>query len=779
MLAATLLWLALAPDADIQGRVRAAPSGDAVPYATVRVAELRRTVSTDAEGNFVIHGVPDGRWRVQASAIGYHPTEAVVRVGGGSVVRLDFDLVAAPVALTPVEVHGTPRERSATPARVRGGPPPVQMGTRAVMAVPALVEADVLRAVQTLPSVAAASDFSSALYVRGGSPDQALVMLDGVPLFNPYHVGGLFGAIDPATVASVDVLAGAFPARTGDRLSGVVDIRTREGGRDAVRGSGAVSLISSRASLDGPLPSGRGSYLASIRRTYLDAFTDAAYAVNLIPGTVPYAFTDGHLKITHDVGTAGVATASVYVDAEGIDIPERLRRMFNTEMSFRWGSRLATAAYRHTFRPGLAGEARVGVSQFYGRFDAADEQYSGSPDTPPVFSPLLRARTETRNVLASAELARTSGGNQLRAGVQADAYRFAHDVQDVRSDAFGNFVDPFTRTDQPFTLAAYLDDEWAPSERLALRAGMRVLYAGELGTALMPRVGVRWSAAPGLALSAGGGRYAQVMHSLRDEESLGSAFLAYDLLAAPGAHAGLMTAEDVTVGAEWSRGATSLRVDAYARWLHDLPLPPAADNPLESPVLVGDGFRTGEGTARGLELLASHVRGRSHLSLSYALSFSERTVDGERFTPRFERRHTIDATAITPLGRSGEFNARLAIATGQPYTPVLGVAQGYRWDPATGRYGAADADAGTILLGRHNAARLPGYLRLDVSARREYRRRWFGQRMTLTPYLQVVNVLNTRNVLSAEPQLGGGAPTVLNYLPQIPVFPTFGVEWKF
>ncbi|HEY0038490.1 MAG TPA: carboxypeptidase-like regulatory domain-containing protein, partial [Longimicrobium sp.] len=88
MLAATLLWLALAPDTDIQGKVRATSSGDPVPYATVRVAELRRSVSTDAEGNFVIHGVPDGRWRVQASGIGYHPTEAVVRVGGGSVVRL-------------------------------------------------------------------------------------------------------------------------------------------------------------------------------------------------------------------------------------------------------------------------------------------------------------------------------------------------------------------------------------------------------------------------------------------------------------------------------------------------------------------------------------------------------------------------------------------------------------------------------------------------------------------------------------------------------------------
>jgi hypothetical protein len=267
MTAATLLLLALLPGADLQGRVRASPSGDAVPYATVRLPELRRAVSAGEDGSFVLPGVPEGRWRVQASAIGYQATEAVVRVGGGAVVRLDFDLVAAPVALARVEARGQRRDASASRAHVLGGPPPAGMDARALMSVPALAEADVLRAVQTLPAVAAASDFSGALYVRGGSPDQTLVMLDGAPLFNPYHLGGLFGAIDPATVESVDVLPGALPARAGDRLSGVVDIRTREGGRDAVRGSGALSLISTRASIDGPLPSGRGSYVASVVHT--------------------------------------------------------------------------------------------------------------------------------------------------------------------------------------------------------------------------------------------------------------------------------------------------------------------------------------------------------------------------------------------------------------------------------------------------------------------------------------------------------------------------------
>ena len=775
MTAATLLLLALLPGADLQGRVRASPSGDAVPYATVRLPELRRAVSAGEDGSFVLPGVPEGRWRVQASAIGYQTTEAVVSVGGGAVVRLDFDLVAAPVALARVEARGQRRDASDSRAHVLGGPPPAGMDARALMSVPALAEADVLRAVQTLPAVAAASDFSGALYVRGGSPDQTLVMLDGAPLFNPYHLGGLFGAIDPATVESVAVLPGALPARAGDRVSGVVDIRTREGGRDRVRGSGALSLISSRASIDGPLPTGRGSYAASFRRTFVDAFTGAAYALDLIPSPIPYAFTDAHLKLTHDLG-GGVVTASAYLDDEGMDTPARQRRETGNDLRSDWGTLLGAVAYRRSLGAGLAAEARLGATRFHATFEGIQRvlpSAAGAELVPREVS----GRTETRNLFASAEMAWAAGRNQLRAGFQADAYRMAHHLAKVHPETFGGFVVPFQREDHPRTFAAWVDDEWAPSPALTLRGGVRVLHAGGRGTAWMPRAGLRWSPRPGLALSAGAGRYAQVMHSLRDEESVASAVLSYDLLAAPAA--GLLTGQDVAAGAEWSRGGTSVRVDAYAKWLHGLPLPPVPENPLESPLVVPGGFRTGEGSTRGVEVLARHLRGRALFSLSYALAYAERRVDGETFTPRFERRHTLDALAVLPAGGRGELNARLALATGQPYTPVVGVAEGYAYDPRTGRFVPAPDTRGTLLLGAHNSARLPGYLRLDAGARREYERRWFGRPVTVTPYLQVINVLNTRNILFAQPRADHETPPVLRFVPQIPVLPTVGVEWRF
>jgi hypothetical protein len=776
MILATLLLLLLPSAATVHGTVRVEGSQEPIARATVQIPALRRGVLADERGYFVLAGVPAGRWTVRVSALGYRSVEREIEVPASGAVRLDVELAAAPVELAGVEVRA--RARSEMTAETAAGPPPARITAPALRAVPALAEVDVLRVVQTLPAVAAASDFSSALYVRGGSPDQTLITLDGVPLFNPYHLGGLFSAIDADAVSEVDVLAGATPASAGDRLSGAVAIRTREGGRDRVRASGALGLISSRASADGPLPGGRGSSLVSARRTYLDLFTGAAYALGATNTTLPYAFTDAYLKATHGVGSTGQLSAAVYLDAEHFRIPERMQRAIDTDAQFGWGSRVASLGYRQLFGPALVGELRLAVSGFYGDFAARERRYTMT-DVAPLddeLTPYLDARSRISDALVGAYLTWYARRHEVRFGAQLDRYRFEHDVA-VHEAGLRDYVPEFRSASRPATLAAYVEDSWTPREELSVRGGVRVLHAGEWGTAWMPRLGARWALTPVLALSVGAGRYAQLMHSLRDEESLAASLLAYDFLGATAPAAGMMTAEDVVLGAEWSAGATSVRVDAYAKRFDRLPLPPLPDNLVETPVLVPEGHRLGTGRAHGVELLARHARGRADFTLAYALAFASREAEGERFAPRFERRHTLDALAALPLGAQGQWSARLVLATGQPYTPVVGSVPFDPYDPRLG--GFAPAWEMTALLGEHNSARLPGYLRLDVGARRSFERRWFGRETTVTPYLQVLNALNTKNVLTALPTNTFEGRPVLDYAPQLPFFPTLGLEWKF
>ncbi|HEU0078098.1 MAG TPA: TonB-dependent receptor [Longimicrobiaceae bacterium] len=776
---AALLLFALLPAADIHGTVRAEGSGAPIPRATVQVVELRRSVATDERGYFVLAGVEEGRWTVRASALGFRPHSVVVRASGGGSVRLDIDLRAEAVRLDPVEVRGR-GEGTAVSGASSSGPGEVRLDGRAVRLTPALAEADVLRAIQALPSVATISDFSSAPYVRGGSPDQNLISLDGIPLYNPYHLGGLFGAIDPDAVESVGVLAGAFPAGAGDRISSVMEVRTREGGRDSIRSTGAVGLISSRFGVDGPVPWGGGSYLFSVRHTYLELATRGAAALGVLPTHLPYGFTDAHLKLDQDAGALGRLSVSAYLNDETLGW--RLPRESNA-VDFDWGSEALGLRLRRPFGARLAGELRAGYTGFGGRFDATERRFNRvtlryDDDSP---RSLIRASTGIDNALFGGGVTWYGRRHQLRAGSQLDLYRFRHHVDpvDIGEDV-DDLVPAFHREDRPVTVAAYLEDEWTPTDALSLRAGVRVMAAGERGTEWMPRLGFRYALTPSLALWGGAGRSAQVMHSLHDSEAISTSVVAYDILTAVPESMGLTVADDAVLGGEWSSPGLTLRVEAYEKRFRSVPVTPIPDDPTSRALVIPEEFREGTGTARGVELLAQYSRAGRGLTASYTVARAEREVDGFSYTPRFDRLHTLDLNGFAPLGSRGLVSARRGMASGQPYTPVTGVLKRYAFDPGDGTL--LGQSRLVAVMGEHNSARLPGYARLDLGLRREYRRRWFGRATTVTPYLQVLNVLNTRNVLFAVPDgydQGGDRGMKLSYAPQLPVFPTFGLEWRF
>jgi hypothetical protein len=763
------------PPGAIQGTVREEGTGAPIASAVVALPQLRRTARAGEDGAFVLRNVPAGTWTVRATGLGHHPAEVMAVIPAGGTLRLDLSLVARPVALERVRVRGD--APGTVPLRDPAGPGAVRLDAEALAATPAVFERDVMRAVQTLPSVAASSDFSTAPYIRGGSPDQTLVTLDGIPLYNPYHLGGLFSAVDPDAVQSVDVLAGAFPAAVGDRAAGAMDIRTRDGGTDRVRSTGAIGLISTRVGLDGPLPGARGSWLFSGRRTYVDAVSRAARGAGLISGTIPYAFTDAHLKLTVPLAGGGRLAGTGYLNREGFGYVPRDTAFDNSRIDFGWGSRAAGVQWWQPLGERATLEVRGAWTSFAGAFHLGEYPWDGERQAYlPELERLLDADTRVEDATLTVAGTWRAGAHRLRGGIEGHRYRFYQDIVPL-DDALRDWLAEFRMDQAPATVALWAEDAWDAGRGVQLRAGVRVLAAGERGTAVMPRLGASWAATPRLTLSAAAGRSAQLMHSLLDTERVGSSVMAYDALAAGDE---LTLSDDVVAGAAWADGGTQLRVDAYARRVSGLPLPPPHKDLFRDMLVDPDRFRPGSAVARGVEVLGTHRRGSMGVQLAYSLAFAQRTLDSLTWTPRFERRHSLDLGAWTGWGRGGQLSMRLAAASGQPYTPVVGATRRWFHDPATGTLG--NGGALEPVLGDYNAARLPAYLRLDVGARREYHRRWRGRDVTLAPYLQVVNVLNRPNVLFAvadehfeTTELG----TRLTYGPQFPVLPTLGIEWRF
>lgn len=757
MTPAALLLLAF-QSVTLHGTVRADSTLEPLAYARVEVPALGRHVSTNERGYYVLSGIPAGTWEVRASALGHTPGRREVRVESGS-VRLDFRLAHTPLAVTGVTVQANRAVGSVA------GPGAVGLDVRDIRAVPVFAETDVLRAVESLPSVTTVSDFSSALYVRGGAPDQNLFLLDGIPLFNPYHMGGLFSAFNPEAVASVDVLAGAAPAQVGDRLSGLVDVRLRDGGRDRLRGSGAIGLFSSRATLDGPLPGGGGSYLVSGRRTYGELFrlSGAAYAEGMIPKSMPHGFGDLLVKATHGVGGMGSVSALYYADREWLHLPEQFETI--AEYDWSWGSRVAALHYRQPIGSRLLLEARLGESRFASALDAFWADDFGAPER------TLRARGAMRDRFAAVDVTGYWKWWQLRAGAQYDAYLLEHGAERVELPSEGSlevFVPPFRSESRMRTTAAYAEPE-VTLGALRLRGGVRVVEAEGIGTEWLPRFGARLALTPAVSLTVGGGRYAQALHSIRDEEAIATSFMAYDLLAAAPVGVGVARGEDLVVGAAWESSFTTVRVDAYAKRMRDLALPALPLHPGRATVVSTEEVEAARGEASGVELLVRHVRGRGGVWVAYALTRSEREAGGERYVPRFHRRHLLDAMATVPVGRTS-FGVRSVLRSGQPYTPEFGSKPGVRFDPRTGRL----REGGRVsMLGEHNSARLPAELRVDLSARSTWDATIFRTPTQLTPYVQVMNVLHDWTPGGAE--IGPGAYTTL----RLPFLFSLGMEWQF
>jgi hypothetical protein len=774
LLMTVLVYLA----ATLQGTVRAEGTREPIAHARIEIAQLDRAVFADAQGYFVVADVPEGRWTVEASALGYDTVRLNLVSTGTGALRVDFELPRRPVRIGEVTVESeAARSRSSVSPAAGAGPPPARLaGAGQLKYIPGLAEPDVLRALQQLPSVAAISDFSSSLYVRGGASDQNLITLDGVPLFNPYHLGGIFSAINADAVAGVDVWAGALPAREGDRLASAVRIDTRDGGRDRMRASGAVGLISSNATVDGPMGGG-GSYLVSARRTYVDAATRGIYALGLIDQAVPYGFWDVLAKGTQDVGELGRLTFTGYYNREGVNVPSRMRKEVGADAQLGWGSRMAALAFRQPIGAQLMWNSRLAITDFTGDFDlwdwsaqlVCDTEQCREVDADTTHS--VTAGTRARDLIAESDLAWFGSTHTLRVGARLDGYSFRHRVANETED---DLLPSFTNAEQRTTFAAFLEDEWLLSDRFQVRGGMRMLHAGALGTAWLPRLGARLNITPALALTAGAGRYAQAVRSMRTDESAVSSIIAYDVLTMQPLDAGLARGSDIVAGVHLDAGATSVRVDMYAKTMKGLVLPSRLTDPISISPLVIDTFTVGTGTARGIELFARHVLGPLELSGSYTYARTSRTAAAETYVPRFGRRHVLDMSALLPWGSRGLISGRAAFGTGQPFTRVIGRSPVYRFNPVTGEF--EDMGSGTLIMGAYNAARLPAYFRLDVAARRVYDKHWFGRPIQITPYLQVLNVLNTHNVMLTEAQ---SFMPGYSYWPQLPILPTFGVEWRF
>jgi hypothetical protein len=285
-----LLMMAAAATASAQtGEVTGSasdPGGRGLAGVTVQIEGTKLGAISRPDGAFSIAGVPAGSRVVTARAVGYEPFRREVTVPAGGSVRVVIAMKERPVELEGVEVRAQGKRQEQSDTRVGV----TKIDPREAKYLPGAAE-DVMRSLRSLPGVVAPNDFSAQLVVRGSGPDQNLIVLDDIEVFNPYRLYGFVSMFNPETISDITLLTGGFPAKYGDRLSAVLDVVNREGGtEEPISGKINMSVTNANVVLEGKLPSSlNGGWLLSGRRTYYDLILGPiAKSAKLVDGDVAF-----------------------------------------------------------------------------------------------------------------------------------------------------------------------------------------------------------------------------------------------------------------------------------------------------------------------------------------------------------------------------------------------------------------------------------------------------------------------------------------------------------
>ena len=778
------LLLALIQQAPLSGVVRDSVDLEPVGFAriTISVAD-GPTASADSDrfGAFVVANVQAGPVRVEVDAYGY----ATWVQSYSELPREELRVLLRPdpIAIDSIVVNvrgqvGNPISRSRDAFVV---------DTAVMRMIPTILETDALRAVAMSPSASAPSDWTAIPYIRGGTSVETPVMLDGVRLFSPHHLGGFLSAVNAEAVERVTLLtSSAEGAQPFGSLSGAIEIQTRDGARDRRRVTGSLGLASSRLAVEGPIGEST-SFIVDGRRTYIDLIFSGLRGMGATEAVIPYAFDDLHAKVTRDFGGVRRLSVTGYINSEAFD---NLDEEYNETAKLGWGNAAVAAHYRQRLGPVTLVDATVGHSRFSsnihglggGRRLAAGLRgtYEPPEDTVILGNGFM---SEHR---ADVRVTRYTDHATATVGVQATGFSADHSyaVDDKHRHLQQIILSSLHVQATQWRLAAYSSVDVGLGPRLSSRAGLRLDHFARLGTTLAPFAELGYSGSWWRAriLAA---RSHQALSSMRDEETVGASFLAYDLLA-PVVEGPVPRNTEISVGWEAVRGFFSLRLDGYVRELENIRVPKLGTNPLGATTLGDPGRReVASGAARGIEASWSWARGSVATLGSYRWSRASRTVGDETYTPRVHRDHEFEfGVAVTKGGSS--WSGRVSARSGQPTTRMLAVAPYVNYNSPENLEQYPVFRDMVAFGGEYNSARLPLYLRLDVGWRHRSDVSWFGGG-SVTPFVAIANLFSLPNVVAAVAEPNFDREVVSDragiidqvYLPQMPMLPFFGVEFRF
>ncbi|MFM9951421.1 MAG: TonB-dependent receptor [Saprospiraceae bacterium] len=757
----------LAQNGTIRGNIYDQKTGEPIILGNVRLEGANNGTNTDENGFFSLGNVPAKTYKLIASYIGYDSVALTVNLKAGAIVYERIMLTESAIQLGTVNVSGR-REQARADVQISK----VTVTPKQIRSLPSTGgESDIAQYLPVLPGIIVSGDQGGQLYIRGGSPVQNKILLDGMTIYNPFHTIGFFSVFETETIRSVDVLTGGFNAEYGGRVSAVVDIKTREGNKKRLSGLVSASPFQAKALIEGPIrpfnekTGSSASFLVTAKHSYLNESSKIFYPY--ATDTTFFSFASGDTSLA-DLGDFGLPYQ--YTDIYG-------------KVSFLGGngSKLNLFGFNFTDRFNFVGVADLNwtTTGLGSSFTLVPVNSSVVIDGSISFSNYDIALKEPDGGPRSSRISSYSAILNFNYFGDKSQINYGFEFNGFNTDLTFRNIFGATIQQQDFTteVAGYFKYKYKLGN-LIIEPGIRAqYYASQSAMSFEPRVGLKYNITDFLRFKAAGGFYSQNLISTVNELDVVNFFVGFlagpeETLFEPGTRTPtdtrLQKSTHAVAGVEVDLSKTlELNIEPYYKNFTQL-ISINRNKRLGS----DPDFVTETGNAYGVDFSMRYENKKTYLWLIYSLGYVTRD-DGEQVYPTvFDRRHNINALGTYTFGKKNAWEASLRwnMGSGFPFTRTQGFYQDNTFEDLiltnvlTGNFGL-----GTLLSAERNDGRLSFYHRLDASVKRTF---FFGEYAKLEVLASVTNVYNRENVFYVDRVSN-------NRVNQLPILPSLGMTFSF
>jgi hypothetical protein len=718
----------------ISGYITDKDTGEPLISASVFDTQSLKGASANNYGFYSLT-LPRGEVSVNYSYIGYQTENRLFSLQGDTIIHIRLSLQNM---LNEVTVVGYTSETGVKGSQMSAVEVPISQ----IKSIPTLFgENDLIKALQLLPGVQAGTEGSAGFYVRGGGPDENLLLLDGVPLYNVNHMFGFFSVFNSDALKNVTLYKGSFPARFGGRLSSVVDVRMKDGDDKKIKGSASIGVISSKIQVEGPIIKERTTFNVSARRTYIDILAQPFikyYAKQEDESNrvgAGYYFYDINAKFTHRISERDKLFLSVYTGDDAMyarvrthykDDPS-FEEKYWTKLNWGWGNLLTALRWNRVVSSKLFMNTTASFTRYRSKLRVGEE----SQETDKTAQNSVFSETNVRyNSGISDRTIKTDfdynpgAAHDVKFGVNYTYHTFSPDVSSYKFSSTDNdWEDVDTVIGSPKVYAhetmAYIEDNISLGKIFKLNLGAHLSsfhVQGENYFSLQPRAGLRALLDDNLSVKAGYAYMEQYVHMLSNS----SVSLPTDLWVPVTKKIRPMSSHQYSAGLFYSlRDIAGLSVEGYYKTMDNLLEYKDGASFLGVSTQWEDKVSMGRGTAYGIEFLMQRMLGNTTGWLGYTWSRSDRIFNkpgniinnGRAFPAKYDRRHDLSLTLAHRFSEKFDIAGSWVFSTGNAGT--FGY-QEYINVPAPNFINPYQAPSTTTHIENRNNFRFANYHRLDL-----------------------------------------------------------------